>query len=250
VRRPTAFAVAVAAALLALAATAPLAAASPGSGLRGRLTAAVQKTVAAKSLIARATAELRESGSPRVPFLRLEERVEHGPTPKADILRLDPGKASREITNEVLTVGSRAWYRAKAHRYREAKLGPGVVTGFDEELEGIERAIKAGKNLSPLGENRYELVAPSKTINGPEGGSEPIHLTLSLSATGHLTKVVRIDEEGPHAKLYALETFTDFGRSFGIAPPPVAAVVQAPVKEVASKSEFSDLLGPPPFGDD
>ncbi len=137
----------------------------------------------------------------------------------------------------------------KSARYREAKLGPGIVTSYEEELAGLERAVKAGKNLKPLGGNRYELVAPSKSINGPEAGSEPIHLTFSLSA-GYVTKVIRIDEEGPNAELYAIETFSGFGRSFGIAPPPAAAIEAGPVKEVTSQSEFSDLLGPPPFGDD
>ncbi len=150
----------------------------------------------------------------------------------------------------MVTVGSRAWYRAKADRHREAKLGPGIVTGFEEELEGIERAIKAGKQLNPLGGNRFELVAPSKSINGPEAGSAPIHLTLSLSAAGYLTKVIRIDELGPEPDLRALETFTDFRRSFRIVPPPAAAIAQAPVKEVTSQSEFGDLLGTSPFGDD
>jgi hypothetical protein len=248
VRRPTAFA--VTAALLVLAATPALASANPGSNLRGRLIAAVQKTVAAKSLIARATGGLHESGGPHVPILRIEERVENGPTPKADLRHFKPGDRAHELTNEVLTVGNRAWYRAKAARYREAKLGPGIATGYEEELEGIERAVKVGKNLKPLGGNRYELVAPSKSINGPEGGSDPIHLNLSLSASGYVTKVIRIDEEGPEAELYAIETFTDFGRSFGIAPPPADAIEAGPVKEVTSQSEFSDLLGPPPFGDD
>jgi hypothetical protein len=127
VRRPTAFA--VAAALLVLAATPALSSANPGSNLRGRLIAALQKTAAAESLIARATGELRES-------------------------------------------------------------------------------------------------------------------------RGYVTTVIRIDEEGPEAELYVVETFTGFDRSFGIAPPPANAIVQAPVKEVTSQSEFSDLLGPPPFGDD
>ncbi|MCW2978280.1 MAG: hypothetical protein JWO14_7 [Solirubrobacterales bacterium] len=159
-RRPTAFA--VAATLLVLAATPALSSANPGSNLRGRLIAALQKTTAAKSLIARATGELRESGGPHVPILRIEERVENEPTPKADLRRFKPGDRAHELTNEVLTVGSRAWYRAKAARFREAKLGPGIVTGFEEELAGLERAVKAGKNLKPLGGNRYELVAPSK----------------------------------------------------------------------------------------
>ena len=73
---------------------------------------------------------------------------------------------------------------------------------------------------------------------------------LSISAGGHLHKLRRIEEEGLHVTILIAETFTDFGHSFGIAPPPAEAIVEAPAKVVTTQNEFGELLGPPPFGND
>lgn len=247
-RRLTGFAVATA--LFLLAAAPALAATGPESQIRGRLASAVRKTAAARSLVARATAELHESGGPRFAFYRLEERIEKEGTPKTDTRRFAPGDRTRQLTNEVLTVGNQAWYRAKADRYREATLGPRIVPGFEYELTGLERAVAVGTNLKALGRRRYELTAPSKTVNGPEAGSTPIRLILSLSAGGNLHKLRRIEEDGSHVTVLIAETFTDFGRSFGIAPPPAEAIVEGPAKIVTTQNEFGELLGPSPFGND
>jgi hypothetical protein len=241
-------AIAAVAVLLLLLAAAPALAAGPQ--IRRRLEASIQKTLGARSLVARASAELEEGGGPRFPFLLFEERIENKPTRKDDIRRFAPGHRRHKPTNEVLVVGDSAWYRAKGPRYREATLGPGIDTGFEQELVGLERAVKAGKEVMRLGESRYELVAPSRTINGPEGGSGSIRLTFDLNDAGYLRQVRRIDELDSETSVFALERFTDYGRLFAITPPAPGAIAEGPVKEVTSQSEFSDLLGPPPFGND
>jgi hypothetical protein len=247
VRRSTAFAVAAALFLLA---TAPaLASPNPESGLRHRLVAAVQRTLAAKSLVGRATSELHEPGRRPFPFYRLEERIEDTGVMKTDSRRFPPGRWTRHPTNELLTVGDRGWYRANSDRYREATLGPGIALGFEGEFTDLERAVSVSKDLKTLGGDRYELTTPSSTFNGPEGGAEPSRLIISLSAAGHLRRLKRIDQAGPQLVIIA-ETFTDFGYSLGIAPPPADAIETGPVKEVTNQSEFGELLGPLPFGND
>jgi hypothetical protein len=245
VRRPTAFA--VAAALFLLAAAPALASAASESAVRHRLDAAVQKTVAAKSLIARATGELRESGRRPLPFYRLEERTEDLELLKTDSRRFPPGRWTRQPTNEVLTVGNSGWYRERSDRYREVKFDSGIEKTFGSEFTDLERATAVGKDLKALGADRYELTTPSSTFNGPEGGAEPIRIIISLSTAGYLHRLMRFDEAGPQLVVVA-ETFTDFGRSFGIAPPPAEEIETGPVKEVTTQEEFSELLGPPPFG--
>jgi hypothetical protein len=244
VRRPAVLA--VAAALVLLLAIPALASASPEARIRRRLGNAIHKTAAAKSLAARAVLELGEPGGPHVPIYRLEERIEDSGTRKTRDRRFPPGRWTSDPTNEVITVGHRAWYRAKSDPYREATLGPKIVTGFEPELANLERAVAVGKNLRALGGDRYEVTAPSKAINGPEGGSEPIRLIISLSAVGYLRKAERI-EDG--AAIFIAETFTDFGKSFGIAQPPAEEIADAPTKKVTSQDEFSALLGAAPLGD-
>jgi hypothetical protein len=247
VRRPIAFA--VAAALFLLAAAPAVASANSESSARRRLATAVEKTAAAKSLVVRATGELRESGQKPLPFYRLEERTEDAEQLKTDIRRFPPDRWAKQPTDELVTVGSSGWYRAKAHRYREVTFGPEIVKGFESEFAHLERAVATSKDLKTLGAGRYELTTPDATFNGPEGGAGPTHLLISLSAAGYVHRLRRLEEAGPQL-VVLVETFTSFGHSFGIAPPPAATIEAAPVKEITTQEEFSHLLGPPPFGDD
>ncbi|HWH20633.1 MAG TPA: hypothetical protein VN671_08870 [Solirubrobacterales bacterium] len=243
-RRPSVFAAVTAVFLLA--ATPAFAAKSPESRIRHRLDVAIQRTAAAKSLAVRGVAELGDTGGPRRPFYRLEDRFEDDGTPKNDLRRFPPGSWTGQPTNQILAVGNRAWYRAKADLYRQATLGPKVTTGFEKELAGLERGVAVGRDLKPLGARRYELTVPSSAFNGPEVEAQPTTLVVSLSADGHLRKLRRIEEESGLVAIIA-ETFTDFGRSFAIAPPPADAIVEGPAKEVTTQNEFGTLLGPTAF---
>jgi hypothetical protein len=246
VRRLTCFA--AAAAVVLLAATPALASAGRESQVRRRLTAATQRTAAAKSLAVRGKGELRESGR-RLPFYRLEERSEDMGALKTDARRFPPRHWTKQPTYEVVTVGNQGWYRASSGLYREATFGAGVTTGFEREFTDLERALATGKDLKALGADRYELNAPSSTFDGPEAGAGPIRLVVTLSAAGYVHRLRRIEADGPELVVIA-ETLTDFGHSFDIAPPPAEATEPAPVKEVTNQLEFSELLGPQPFGND
>lgn len=238
------------AALVALATTVA-AAQTPGeAGIRRQIVAAAHEAATAKSVDARAVADLGVGrGNKAVPIYRLEIRIEKGPVLKTDDRRFPSGRWTRQPTNEVVTVGESAWWRAKHGPFREATLVPGLADGTTHEFADLERAARASRELEKIGADRYELTAPATTFNNSEGSSGDLRLVVTLAADGRLHRLRRIEAQGGIG-FVADETFIGFSRSFGIVAPPADAIAPGPVEHITTSDGFSKLLGPGPFEGD
>jgi hypothetical protein len=73
---------------------------------------------------------------------------------KTDDRRFPAGRWTGQPTNEVVTVGEQAWWRAKGP-FREATVAPGLADGTTREFVGLERAAKASRHLTRIGPDRY-----------------------------------------------------------------------------------------------